>query len=65
MTRATDPQISFADLEFIQQGISLDLILQAISNFIDEHAQIVEKVRRDLVRGLKKPDTGRNGLTPQ
>lgn len=65
MTRATHPQISFADLEFIQQGISLDPILQAISSFIDEHAEIVEKVRRDLVRGLEKPDTGRNGLTPQ
>lgn len=65
MTRATDPQISFADLEFLNQGITLDPTLQAISDFIDEHPKLVEKVRRDLERGLKRPDTGRSGLTAQ
>ena len=25
----------------------------------------IERVRRDLVRGLKKPGTGRNGLAPR
>src|SRR5438034_11714608 len=65
MTRATDPQISFADLEFIKQGIQLDPILKAISDFVDAHAVLVEHVRCDLEWGLKKPSTGRNGLTAQ
>ena len=65
MTRATDPQISFADIEFISQGVSLEPVLQAISDFIEAHAELVEQVRRDLIRGLKRPDTGRDGLTPQ
>ena len=65
MTRATISQISFADLEFLAQGISLDPALQAISDFIDKHGHLVDKVRRDLQRGLKNPKTGRNGLTAQ
>jgi IS5 family transposase len=39
--------------------------LQAISDFIDDHEAIVEQVRRDLARGLRKPASGRRGLTPQ
>jgi IS5 family transposase len=65
MTRSAKRQISFADVEFLAQGISLDPMLQAISNFIDQHGNLVEKVRRDLNRGLKNPKTGRNGLTAQ
>lgn len=65
MTRASDPQLSFADLEFLNQGVQLEPMLRAISRFIDEHAELVEVIRRDLLRGLKKPDTGRNGLTAQ
>jgi len=61
--RTTDPQISFADLEFIQQGIRLDPTLKAIAEFLDQHGAIVQRVRHDLVRGLKKPTTGRTGLT--
>jgi transposase, IS5 family len=64
MSRATPPQVSFADLEFIQQGIVLDPVLQTISNFLDPHEGMIEKVRSDLERGLKNPATGRNGLTP-
>ena len=30
-----DPQISFADLEFLRQSVQLDPVLQAISDFID------------------------------
>jgi transposase, IS5 family len=63
--RTTDPQISFADLEFINQGIQLNATLQAISDFIEEHLQLVALVGRDLERGLKQPGTGRSGLTPQ
>jgi transposase, IS5 family len=62
MTRATPPQWSFADLEFRAQNITLDPLLQQISDFIDQHQTLVEHVRRDLQRGLKKPTTGRNGL---
>jgi len=63
--RTDDPQTSFADLEFIRQGVHLDPLLQKISDFIDVHAEPVELVRKDLHRGLKKPETGRGGLTPK
>lgn len=65
MTRSANAQISFADLEFLDQGVRLEPILQAISDFIDGHGYLVDKVRRDLNRRLKKPFTGRNGLTAQ
>jgi IS5 family transposase len=61
--RTTDPQLSFADLEFIKQGVRLEPTLKAIADFLDQHGAIVQRVRRDLVRGLKKPTTGRTGLT--
>lgn len=64
MTRAAAPQISFADLEFITQGLDLDPILKKISELLDSHPEIVELVRKDLERGLKNPNTGRPGLTP-
>ena len=48
MTRALDPQWSFADLEFLGQGVQLDPLLAAISDFIDRHSVLVEAVRRDL-----------------
>src|SRR5881628_1365329 len=57
-------QITFADLEFLQQGIRLEPLLQKISDFLDDHDDLVELVRLDLERGLKKPETGRQGLTP-
>jgi IS5 family transposase len=65
MTRSTKAQISFADLEFLGQGVRLEPILQAISDFIDQHGHLINKVRGDLVRGLKNPRIGRNGLTAQ
>jgi len=64
MGRTGEPQISFADVEFRQQGIFLDPMLQTICDFLDQHAEMIEQVRADLERGLKKPTTGRNGLTP-
>ena len=63
MSRASDPQISFADVTFIEQGIQLEPILKAIATFLDTHTSLVNGVRRDLVRGLKKPATGRQGVT--
>jgi IS5 family transposase len=65
MTRSMSAQISFADLEFLGQGVRLEPLLQAISDFIDKHGHLVDKVRRDLRRGLKHPETGRNGLSAQ
>ena len=65
MSRAPDPQISFADLEFLTQRIQLEPTLQGIADFLDTHAASVERVRRDLERGLKHPATGRHGLTAQ
>jgi transposase, IS5 family len=65
MTRLMSAQISFADLEFLGQGVRLEPLLQAISDFIDKHGHLVDKVRRDLQRGLKHPDTGRNGIHAQ
>jgi IS5 family transposase len=62
--RAAKPQISFADWELLQQGILLEPLLQSISDFLDDHEEMIETVRRDLERGLKNPGTGRSGLTP-
>ncbi len=64
MSRDPNPQVSFADLEFRKQGIFLNPGLAAISSFLDQHEEIIEKVRGDLERGLKKPQSGRPGLTP-
>src|SRR5437588_7980456 len=65
MPRTAKPQISFADWELLQQGILLEPVLQGICDFLDDHEEMIEAVRRDLERGLKNPRTGRNGLTPQ
>lgn len=62
--RAEDTQITFADLEFLQQGIRLEPLLENISDFLNDHDELVELVRCDLERGLKEPETGRPGLTP-
>jgi IS5 family transposase len=64
MSRLAEPQLSFADLELRNQGIHLDPLLQGILAFLDDHAALVEQVRQDLVRGLKNPNTGRDGITP-
>jgi transposase, IS5 family len=64
MSRIPDPQISFADLELKRQGVHLDPTLQGIDDFLEDHSALVEQVRQDLERGLKKPTTGRNGITP-
>lgn len=62
--RPENSQYSFADLEFLQQGIRLDPLLEKISDFLDDHNELVELARLDLERGLKKPETGRPGITP-
>lgn len=55
--------LTFADFELQAQGIALDATLQALADFLDEHADLVTLVHRDLVRGLKRPQTGRAGLS--
>jgi IS5 family transposase len=64
MSRTLDPQLSFADLELRSQGVHLDPTLRGIDAFLDQHSALIEQVRLDLERGLKKPTTGRHGLTP-
>jgi transposase, IS5 family len=67
VSRATARQISFADWELLQhgrQGVRLEPQLAVISDFLDEQEAMIECIRRDLVRGLKKPGSGRSGLTP-
>ncbi len=64
MSRTLDPQLSFADLELSRLGVHLDPVLQRIDTFLEQHSVLIEHVRRDLERGLKKPGTGRNGITP-
>src|SRR5437899_10379177 len=47
----------------MRQGVRLEPLLEAISKFLDSQHEMIERVRRDLVRGLKKPGNGRRGLT--
>ena len=51
MSRTAKPQFSFADWELKQQKDVLNPILQAISEFLNEHAETIEKVRCDLEHG--------------
>src|SRR5215469_17951097 len=63
MGRILHQQITFADAEF--QGLRpLDPGLQAMADFLDHQHDLVEAVRKDLQRGLKHPDAGREGIAP-
>ena len=44
-------------------GVRPEPLLRAISEFLDAQADLIELIRRDLMRGLKRPGSGRNGLT--
>jgi transposase, IS5 family len=63
VARPAARQMSFADLELLRQDVRLEPVLQAICDFLDRQPAMVERVRRDLVRGLRQPDHGRRGLT--
>ena len=65
MSRTAKRQIIFADWELMQQGLSLEPLLENISEFLADHEEMIEIVRCDLERGLKNARTGRSGLTPQ
>src|SRR5438128_8328586 len=58
-------QATFADLEFLRQGITLDPVLAQISRFLDDHPDLALLVEKDLTRGLKRAKTGRPGLTAE
>lgn len=63
MPRPTLAQVTFADVEMRQQGVVLDRTLQRISVLIDRQPDLVNKVHADLLRGLKRPKTGRDGIS--
>jgi len=65
LSRTAERQISFADWELMRHGLRLEPLLQAISDFLDDQKDMIEQVRCDLTRGLKRAETGRGGLTPQ
>jgi IS5 family transposase len=65
VSRTAERQVSFADWELVRQGLRLEPLLQAISDFLDTQKEMIEQVRCDLTRGLKNAETGRSGLTPQ
>lgn len=58
MPRATDPQVSFADWELMQQGMALDPLLAAISELLEEHQELIEQVR---ARSPARLETARTG----
>jgi hypothetical protein len=49
----------------MRQGLELEPLLAAIADFLNDHEELVTKIRGDLRRGLKQPDTGRNGIAPR
>lgn len=55
--------LSFADFELQAQGVALEATLQALADFLDAHEALVTLVHADLVRGLTRPRTGRDGLS--
>lgn len=55
-------QVTFAELELRAQGVGLEPLLQFLSEFLDQHTGLLDLVSCDLRRGLKCPDTGREGL---
>jgi IS5 family transposase len=61
--RDIDTQFTFADLGFLNQGVRMDPLLAQISDLLDEQAEPIATVSRQLNHGLKKPHTGRSGLT--
>lgn len=65
MSRLLIPQLSFADLQLQNLGVHLDPTLQRIADFLERYSALVELVRQDLDRGLKKPNAGRHGITPE
>jgi len=51
--RSTKPQISFADGSCSADRVGA--VLQNISDFFDDHKELIEPVRPDLQRGFENP----------
>ena len=49
----------------MRQGLELEPLLGAIADFLDDHEELVTRIRGDLRRGLRQPDTGRSGMSPR
>ena len=64
MARALKP-FSFADWELSRQGVRLEPVLQAIADFLSGHDELIAAIGGDLRAGLKQPNTGRTGLSPE
>lgn len=64
MARPVLRQVSFGDAELRAQAIGRNPRLEAIAKLLDTQRDLIEKVARDLRTGLKKPRTGRAGLSP-
>src|SRR3977135_1793629 len=47
----------------MREGGCLGPLRGVMSIFLDRQHELIERVRRDLIRGLKKPRKGRRGLT--
>jgi transposase, IS5 family len=45
VSRTAERQVSFADLELMRQGLRLEPLLQAISDFLENQKDIIEQVR--------------------
>jgi IS5 family transposase len=56
-------QVSFSDLELMHQGVEMDPVLKQVSTYVDQHPELVQAIEQQLQDGLKKPKTGRRGLT--
>lgn len=61
--RADNPQLTFADLEFMRQGIEMEPVLKQISAYVDQHPELIDAVNQQLNDRVKKSQTGRPGLT--
>ncbi len=64
MGRAVDRQVTFAEAE-LKARVVLDRTLRVVSDLLDREQGLVRKVYEDLVRGLKQPKTGRDGMNPE
>lgn len=63
MARPVLRQVSFADAELHTQAAGRNPRLESIAKLLDAQRELIEKVACDLRTGLRKPRTGRQGLS--
>lgn len=64
MSRAASSQTKLCRLGVDAAGACAGAAAAGDLRLLDEHEELVAKIRGDLRRGLKNPDTGRSGLAP-